>query len=159
MTDEIAEEILTILNSLSRKRQSLLELNDRLLETLPNEELEDEISKTFQVDCKIRQAEKLTENFLSHEKQNTKIQSTLNANAECFTSEICDNISSNKSAALNSHVPLPATNVNYGLPVASVDNRLPKLDLPLFHGDILEWNTFWDTYESTINQNYTLTPI
>ncbi|XP_061173695.1 uncharacterized protein LOC133182864 [Saccostrea echinata] len=42
---------------------------------------------------------------------------------------------------------------------ATSNHRLPKLDLPHFYGDVLEWNTFWDSYESTIHCNHTLMPI
>ena len=34
--------------------------------------------------------------------------------------------------------------------------RLPKLELKKFDGDILKWQEFWDTYESTIHNNPSL---
>ncbi|KAH3699477.1 hypothetical protein DPMN_074433 [Dreissena polymorpha] len=30
-------------------------------------------------------------------------------------------------------------------------HRLPKLSLPTFNGDILQWQTFWDSFETTVN--------
>ena len=37
--------------------------------------------------------------------------------------------------------------------------RLPKLTLPLFNGAILEWQTFWDSFETTIHSNADLSDI
>ena len=37
--------------------------------------------------------------------------------------------------------------------------RLPKISLPSFSGDILQWQSFWDSYESTINSNANLTDV
>ena len=37
--------------------------------------------------------------------------------------------------------------------------RLPKISLPGFSGDILHWQSFWDSYESTIHSNVNLTDV
>ena len=37
--------------------------------------------------------------------------------------------------------------------------RLPKISLPSFSGDILLWQFFWDSYESTIHSNVNLTDV
>jgi hypothetical protein len=54
VTDEIAEEIHRIPDSLAWPRLTLQELNNRLLETLPREELEDETSKTDEYSFDLR---------------------------------------------------------------------------------------------------------
>ena len=38
-------------------------------------------------------------------------------------------------------------------------HRLPKLQMPEFDGDIAEWQTFWDSYESTVHLNDTLSDV
>ena len=38
-------------------------------------------------------------------------------------------------------------------------HKLPKLTLPTFDGDILKWQTFWDSFESTVHNNASLTDI
>ncbi|XP_068246290.1 uncharacterized protein [Palaemon carinicauda] len=43
------------------------------------------------------------------------------------------------------------------LPTASI--RLPKLDLPHYSGDILEWNSFWELYDVSVHQRKDLEPI
>ena len=37
--------------------------------------------------------------------------------------------------------------------------RLPKLTLPNFDGDVQTWQTFWDSFESTVHQNSNLTDV
>lgn len=37
--------------------------------------------------------------------------------------------------------------------------RLPKMSLPIFSGDILQWQSFWDSYESNIHTNVNLTDV
>ncbi|XP_063417007.1 uncharacterized protein LOC134699325 [Mytilus trossulus] len=41
----------------------------------------------------------------------------------------------------------------------SSNHRLPKLTLPTFNGNILEWPSFWDSYESAVHYNPTLTDV
>ena len=37
--------------------------------------------------------------------------------------------------------------------------RLPKLQLPSFDGTFKDWSAFWDSFDSAINSNQSLTPI
>ena len=37
--------------------------------------------------------------------------------------------------------------------------RLPKLQLPSFDGNFKDWSAFWDSFDSAINSNQSLTPI
>ena len=34
-----------------------------------------------------------------------------------------------------------------------VRNRLLKLSLPKFRGDVTKWNTFWDSFRSAVHRN------
>ncbi|VDI30698.1 Hypothetical predicted protein [Mytilus galloprovincialis] len=43
--------------------------------------------------------------------------------------------------------------------LSSQNHRLPKLTLPTFSGDILEWQYFWESFENTIHSNHTLTDV
>ena len=42
---------------------------------------------------------------------------------------------------------------------SSIYHRLTKLDLPVFEGDVLEWQSFWDSYESAIRTNQSLSDV
>ncbi|XP_062619808.1 uncharacterized protein LOC134281340 [Saccostrea cucullata] len=173
---EVTEEIEIIRKSLTQKRQTLQELNERILDALSEEDIEEEITNTdeymYELDCKIKKTEKFTE------KVSCK---TLNASAECFVPalEIHDS-NVNTSAAINSSETacenilnnFPASDLNEQSNLdwqknvlsllsnhATNNHRLPKLNLPDFDGNILQWNMFWDSFESTIHRNQTLTPI
>ena len=37
--------------------------------------------------------------------------------------------------------------------------KLPKLNLPVFSGDVTEWMTFWDSYETAVHQNSELSDV
>jgi hypothetical protein len=37
--------------------------------------------------------------------------------------------------------------------------KLPRLDLPVFNGDIMQWITFWDLYVVSVDTNPSLSPV
>ena len=37
--------------------------------------------------------------------------------------------------------------------------KLPKLELQKFHGNILKWQVFWDSFEASIHKNPNLLPV
>ncbi|XP_060568771.1 uncharacterized protein LOC132727352 [Ruditapes philippinarum] len=69
------------------------------------------------------------------------------------------------------NVQLPGGNIQFAGSQNSLGNnhsfmsasaqyhRLPKLSLPKFNGDILSWQTFWDSFESTVHLNCNLTDV
>ena len=63
-----------------------------------------------------------------------------------------------RSLALPPPLPVvaPATNTDTQPPN---NVRLPKLTLPKFSGDSLEWQTFWDTVAAGVDQNTTLSGV
>ena len=45
-------------------------------------------------------------------------------------------------------------------PTAAADRvKLPKISLPHFHGDLLRWTAFWDSFESAVHSNDRLSVI
>lgn len=53
----------------------------------------------------------------------------------------------------------PLVNISATSSASSQFHRLPKLSFPTFDGDILKWQSFWDTFESTIHFNTSLTDV
>ena len=43
--------------------------------------------------------------------------------------------------------------------VTMTKQKLPKLTLPKFRGEITHWNTFWDSYNSAIHPNEAISDI
>jgi len=54
---------------------------------------------------------------------------------------------------------LPQGYVNTFSGVSQNVSRLPKLTLPIFGGDPLKWQTFWDSFESAVHSNNVLTAV
>ena len=53
-----------------------------------------------------------------------------------------------------------ASETSRNMPYSTISNhRLPKISLPTFNGSILDWHTFWDSYESAVHFNPTLTNV
>ena len=50
----------------------------------------------------------------------------------------------------------PSTLINISVTTASHSCRLPKLNLPTFSGDPLNWFTIWDSFDTAVNCNTTL---
>ena len=42
---------------------------------------------------------------------------------------------------------------------SNVTVKLPQLDMPTYNGDRLKWTEFWDTFETTIDQNGSLSEV
>ncbi|XP_063427239.1 uncharacterized protein LOC134710772 [Mytilus trossulus] len=91
--------------------------------------------------------------------------SQLNPHANCFTST--SHVQSNAASFYTSNPAIseiiPATNASMHIPSlhssSSTNNqyhKLPKLNLPTFKGNILDWQSFWDSYETSIHTNPTL---
>ena len=49
--------------------------------------------------------------------------------------------------------------VNTFAGVSQNASRLPKLTLPIFGGDPLKWQTFWDSFDSAVHSNNVLTNV
>ena len=41
----------------------------------------------------------------------------------------------------------------------NANHKLPKLTLPSFNGNVSLWQTFWDSFESAVHSNPTLTDV
>ena len=51
------------------------------------------------------------------------------------------------------------TNLNTNATAFQPKAKLPKLVLPKFRGDITQWQSFWDSFNSTIHTNPQLSQI
>ena len=56
-------------------------------------------------------------------------------------------------------VPYPVQNSNLQNSNISVRPRLPRQEIPPFSGDPLQFQSFWDTFDSSIHSNTSLAPI
>ena len=133
------EELQTIEETLKNKLITISGLHENIVSALPDdseEEIEREIldqeEYVFDLQTKILKIHNYRKVTFSN----------LNANSQNFTD---------------------AENTPSGIQIrqnpSSSFHRLPKLDLPKFDGDILEWQSFWDSFESAIHANESLSSV
>ena len=73
-------------------------------------------------------------------------QSSVNPLAETF------DINRNQTSSFNSqqmYEPIPCSSSQF--------HKLPKLEMKKFDGNILNWQSFWDSYETAVHSNHSLT--
>ena len=71
--------------------------------------------------------------------------------------EYSNSASDNSSATSRDGTYVRNSSVNSSQP--SQFYKLPKLSLPIFTGNILEWRTVWDSFESRVHHNDSLSDI
>ena len=170
--------------SVTQKQKLLIELNGKILDQTSEEEMEQEVIDSdeymLNLDCKLRE---IREVILEKSKSNTPHDQThpppsaaLNPNAMIYTPDVrSDNMNTCANDSLQDQytfLPRPALQMHTRPSETTYDHRpsvsrsytmnnhkLPRLDLPYFDGDVLKWQTFWDSFESSIHLNETLTPI
>ncbi|XP_069107368.1 uncharacterized protein [Argopecten irradians] len=155
--DVDVEELSSILDVITEKEQLLQELNQQILDQLNDDEVEEEIADmdeyTFNLNSKIRSMRKLLK------PTNTRsTTSSLNANAQSF--HMPENDVFNRtpySQSINTDLRFP-DNRSFST-ISSHYHKLPKLDLPKFSGNILEWHSFWDSFESSVHCNPSLSDV
>ncbi|XP_063447017.1 uncharacterized protein LOC134726541 [Mytilus trossulus] len=179
------DDVKLISDAVEQKKKTIVDLNEKILDLTSEEDVEEEIQESdeymFNLESKLRKIRKIYSDSISQNVAST----SLDPNANSFTQSYPTNssitnanvIRSNETeinvqptnfdnfrSMQNTHRDLQSTNNLYNQGFSSVSNssqnhRLPKLDLPHFDGEILQWQTFWDSYESTIHFNSTLTEI
>lgn len=150
-------EFHAILEALTAKAETLQTLNQQILEQTDVAGIEEEIIQgeeyTLNLEISIRELRSYSKN---HGGAATgDLPPLLSArNAQSVT----DIHAPQSSTALESTQVVQRTFSDTSSS-SSQYHRLPKLSLPTFNGDILQWQTFWDSFESTIHLNVNLTDV
>ena len=63
-------------------------------------------------------------------------------------------VTNHESATFTAHTTTPIAS-----PRLYNTSCLLKLELPMFSGDLLSWQSFWDSFEAAVDTNPTLSPI
>ena len=152
----------------------ITELNDKILSALEEEEIEEEIPESneyiFNLELNIQQVKRLiqTRTRLNvHAKsfpsgQDPAASKSISTNAQLFSPQpplvrsLVNSENESQVHAQESIRTMPHTSVSVS---SSIYHRLPKLELPVFEGDVLEWQLFWDSYESAVHTNQSLSDV
>ncbi|XP_063416141.1 uncharacterized protein LOC134697785 [Mytilus trossulus] len=174
------EELLATYENLQQKKKLLDTLNEQIENASETEDIETEIVDTDEYTTnfvtKLRHFKIFIDKTLqpiSNQPSHSSYQ-VLNVDSPPFiptsspeivqTSYVAPSLpQSNDAARILTETSQIATSIptsSYAVPSAiSSNHRLPKLTLPTFNGNILEWPSFWDSYESAVHYNPTLTDV
>ena len=178
------ETIDLILNQLSTKKRQLEELDETILAaTTTEKDLEDEVTEVemyhFHLTEQITSlqkfstafvAKKTTPSLSAHHKQELHQEEQIAGNTNTSEQQVAlqNNPETEGHTEPDDGVTTP-TLVSHDVPVVphthAVRNvgqfvtRLPKLTLPTFSGDPLQFQTFWDSFEAAVHNNEGLTGI
>lgn len=145
-----------------QKRDTYKNAIARVSKFLNSEEFES--SEVDVVEVKLKLLESYWEKFLQ---LHTQIQSVCGENELPFQEIEFENVEreyTRINAALSArlrHVKAvdansSSLNLSSSSPSNTMDFRLPKLDLPKFHGDYTQWNSFYDLFKSIVDNNTTI---
>ena len=120
---------------------------------------------TFNLELNIQHVKRLIQTRMSrlivhatdyYSDQNPSTSNSISSNAQPFIPQplLVRNlvISENESQVL-AQESIHTMSHTSTLVSSSIYHRSPKLELPIFEGDVLEWQSFWDSYESAIHTN------
>ena len=134
-TSSLSNESLTRLNILKQhldaKQKTLNELDGKILAEIKVEDIEKEIEETEVIIVAITETKEKIE------------QATRAYNTNTSTNVEVGNTNGSSLATANN----------------SVFTILPKLQLPHFKGNVTKWNSFWDSFKSSVHSNEAISTI
>ena len=157
---------------LEGKLKILSEIDEEILGLCDVKDIEQEIEESAEVVSRILTAKRKLEDALKpgiskviNEKNNGQ-SSQLSPNQEVdygndnsTNSTIIDSGEQSNSASQSEVNTNTSQSTAITSATTNVKPKLPKLTLPKFKGDVTKWNTFWDSYESTIHKNDAITKV
>lgn len=155
----------TILQTLQTKFSALEEMNENILTLTDEDEYEAEMLETedYMLDLKLRIRDLEAQqrkpaadviqppplfNPVETPQEELRRNNSNSANTDETSSKTTDNTSGR-------HV----SDISVNSSQSSQFHKLPKLTLPIFTGNILEWQTFWDSFESSVHNNLSLSDV
>ena len=171
-----ADRLSMIQRSLAAKVKTLESLDEELSKLVPDDELEEEIQNTDEymenVHAVVAKLNKMLRVSTTSELASTTgtVQSTTTAASTSATVPPTTSVVTIESphteptAVADHPVTLPTVASVDPLPsVATMSPagrvKLPKISLPSFDGDVMKWAAFWDSFNSAIHTNHTLSEI
>ncbi|CAB4001733.1 Hypothetical predicted protein, partial [Paramuricea clavata] len=156
LTDSDITSLKRIVDQLARKRSILEEPDEKIVGMIEDpKELEREIFQTEDIKEEIDETAAQISNIIEHF-QSTKL-SQMNTNDQTDSGTPNEIVQQDNSPPVNTQSQQdsqPSTNAQSHL--INQNSRLPKLNLPTFSGNPLQWFTFWDSFEAAVHSNSTL---
>ena len=149
LTPNLLARINSISASVSQKQKYLAELDEKILEKIPLEQIEREIDEAMEWTVKATEIVNLIEEIKKYRPKREQDLNTTNHPAEVTASVPGETDSSNDKATSPHNHSFSSVSSTQGV-------RLPKLELPKFNGDITEFNSFWQAFDCAIHSNESL---
>ena len=149
----------TIMKSLQTKYAALVDLNENILALTDEDNYETEMVDTedFMLDLKLK-----LQDFQKKMSADANIPPPLLHPEEPPLGQQPPRDHSNSAlddSSATSRDRTYVSNSSVNTSQSSQFHKLPKLSLPIFTGNILEWQTFWDSFESSVHHNDSLSDI
>ncbi|XP_062616210.1 uncharacterized protein LOC134277925 [Saccostrea cucullata] len=166
-SEECSKEVLLLVyEDLMKKRSLMNNLDEQILSQTAEEEIENEIIETdeynSELDIKLMHFKKFIDNNFAHvtgEKDSYKSNDEGAVSNPLEINQIPSDHTTVPSYAVPPvHEHFPVSIQSGSLSTAS-NHKLPKLSLPTFNGNKLEWQSFWDSFSSGIDENVSLSNV
>ena len=147
--DQSKLDRLTTLNKfLNEKIALVIKLDREILEECDIKDIGKDIEESEEIKSRVYETKnKIEQLFAKKHQVKTSNESPVSVSTEITTESVIEHSS-------------PETNP-VSMPMAQFvqKTRLPKLSLPRFNGEITKFRTFWDSFQSAVDNNTNLTPI
>jgi len=141
------EDTLTLSNLLEQfnhKKDIITGLDEKIIALTDEKDLEAEIVESEEalssISLHITQVKRLLSPSIPHQSVRTTAQSDISE--EHSSPPTSKGITVTGAAAVHDNVI-----------------RLPRFNIPMFSGDILSWEPFWDSYDAAVHSNTTLSDV
>jgi len=145
-------ELSSIRGMIQKKEKTIEELNDKILEEMTEGEIQEEIEEahgyTYDIQMVLTKLTKIIQDTETAKSTINVSKSPLNPHATEFT--FTDDTASQPKHILTSASAFSNT---------SMYHKLPKLNLPTFGGNVLDWQPFWDSFSAAVHENLSLNDV
>ena len=160
--DELQLTALTTASEqLQRRKETIAQVDSRIVELITNPEgLEEAILETEETQDKILEKINQISKFVELQGRTTTTPSPPVPLPPPVTASVTlpQPVTVSTTAETRPRVITSTTDPTVSIQPQNM-SRLPKLTLPVFSGDPLTWQTFWDSFNAAVNSNPTLSPV
>ena len=145
--DQSKLDRLTTLNKiLDEKLALVIKLDCKILEECDIKDIRKGIEESEEIESRVYETKnKIEQLFAKKHQVKTNNESPVSVSTEIITESVIEHSSQETN---------PVSMAQF-----VQKTRLPKLSLPRFNGEITKFRTFWDSFQSAVDNNPNLTPI
>ncbi|XP_068757562.1 uncharacterized protein [Montipora capricornis] len=145
LTDEDFQQLDVIKRLVDGKLKKLEEIDQNVLSLCTLETIEGEIEGSDKVSAKVVECQKKIQDVVQkHNERMNSLNTTVSSSPQQLFNQ-----------GMYSHDPFGASSPSAN----QVKAKLPKLTLPKFWGDLTNWMSFWDSFESAVHKNPSISKV